>query len=76
MEHKFDNDPKARTMAELVTPRQLVAVRAICNKQRLDAGAECAACFGEPVKPEELSRKAASFFIDFLKRPVAAENVA
>jgi hypothetical protein len=68
----FSGNPMARTMAELVTPRQLVAIRAISNGQRLDPEDECHALFGERapgqrIKPEELSRKAASAFIDYLK---------
>jgi hypothetical protein len=55
----------AKTMAELVTPRQLVAIRAISNSQKLDAEAECRQM--HRCKPEELSRKAASQLIDHLK---------
>jgi hypothetical protein len=52
-------------MADLVTPKQLVAIRAIANANRLNAERECM----EVVKcrPEELSRRAASAFIDYLK---------
>ena len=55
----------ARTMKELVTPRQLVAIRSIANGQRVDAEDLCKRLRG--CKPEEMSRKAASTFIDFLK---------
>jgi hypothetical protein len=61
------DSPNAKTMAELITPRQLVAIRAICNSQRLDGEKECESFFSQKVKPEELSRKAASAFIDYLK---------
>jgi hypothetical protein len=59
--------PHARSMSELVTPRQLVAIRAISNAQRVDSENECEVFFKERIKPEELSRKAASAFIDYLK---------
>jgi len=61
----FPSDPIAKTMADLVTPKQLVAIRAIANANRLNAERECM----EVVKcrPEELSRRAASAFIDYLK---------
>jgi hypothetical protein len=61
----FPKEPIAKTMAELVTPRQLVAIRAIANSQKLDAEAECKELLN--CKPEELSRRAASAFIDYLK---------
>lgn len=55
-------------MGELITPRQLVAIRSVANQQRINQEAACAAFFDELVKPEELSRKAASRFIEYLKR--------
>ncbi|HVF92175.1 MAG TPA: Rad52/Rad22 family DNA repair protein [Blastocatellia bacterium] len=70
----FPSDPVAKTMADLVTPKQLVAIRAIANANRLNAEKECM----EVVKcrPEELSRRAASAFIDYLKnRPSDAVDI-
>ncbi|MEW6128114.1 MAG: Rad52/Rad22 family DNA repair protein [Acidobacteriota bacterium] len=61
----FPKEPIAKTMAELVTPRQLVAIRAIANSQKIDAEAECKELLN--CKPEELSRRAASAMIDYLK---------
>lgn len=61
----FPRDPVAKTMAELVTPRQLVAIRVIANSQGINAEGECRRLLG--CVPEELSRKAASAFIDHLK---------
>jgi hypothetical protein len=58
-------EPTAKTMADLVTPKQLVAIRAISHSQRVNAEAECFEVMG--CKPEELSRRAASAFIDHLK---------
>jgi hypothetical protein len=62
---QFSGEPVARTIAELVTPKQLVAIRAIANAQKVNAESECVALLG--CKPEELSRRAASAFIDHLK---------
>ena len=61
----FPREPIAKTMAELVTPRQLVAIRAIANSQGIDYETECQSLMN--CKPEELSRRAASAFIDYLK---------
>jgi hypothetical protein len=60
-------NPIAKVISELVTPRQLWAIRAIANVGRVDAENVCADFFGQSVKPEELSRRAASRFIDHLK---------
>jgi hypothetical protein len=68
----FPREPMAKTMAELVTPRQLVAIRAISNSQKIDAEAECKELM--QCKPEELSRKAASAFIDYLKSKSSDEG--
>jgi hypothetical protein len=65
IQSQFSGEPVAKTIAELVTPKQLVAIRAIANAQKLNAEAECVAMLG--CKPEELSRRAASAFIDHLK---------
>ncbi|HJQ71592.1 MAG TPA: Rad52/Rad22 family DNA repair protein [Blastocatellia bacterium] len=62
---QFPSEPVAKTMADLVTPKQLVAIRAIANAQRVNAEAECQALLN--CRPEELSRRAASAFIDHLK---------
>ena len=61
----FPRDPVAKTMADLVTPKQLVAIRAIANAQNVNAESECLEQL--KCKPEELSRRAASAFIDYLK---------
>lgn len=58
-------EPMAKTMSTLVTPRQLVAIRAIANSHRLDAQEICLEQFN--CKYEELSRKAASWLMDFMK---------
>jgi hypothetical protein len=53
------------TMADLVTPKQLVAIRSIANSQGVNAEAECFEHF--KVRPEELSKGAASWLIDELR---------
>lgn len=65
---QFPREPIAKTMADLVTPKQLVAIRAIANSQGVNAEAECMEVI--KCKPEELSRRAASAFIDHLKAKV------
>jgi hypothetical protein len=62
---QFPREPIAKTMADLVTPKQLVAIRAIANSQGLNAESECLEVI--KCRPEELSRRAASAFIDYLK---------
>lgn len=62
----FRGDPAAKTWADLVTPKQLVAIRREAAAQAIDAQDECLATL--KVKPEALSRRAASAFIDYLKK--------
>jgi hypothetical protein len=52
-------------MADLVTPKQLVAIRVIANRNALNAETECLEQF--KLRPEELSKRGASAFIDRLK---------
>lgn len=68
---RFPSEPVAKTMADLVTPKQLVAIRAISHAQRVNAEAECIKLMS--CRPEELTRRAASAFIDHLKS-VSIEN--
>ncbi|HXG94396.1 MAG TPA: Rad52/Rad22 family DNA repair protein [Blastocatellia bacterium] len=65
----FPRDPVAKTMADLVTPKQLVAIRAIANANGVNAEKECVEVL--KCRPEELSRRAASAFIDYLKSKAA-----
>ncbi|MGA9769909.1 MAG: Rad52/Rad22 family DNA repair protein [Blastocatellia bacterium] len=71
-QQQFPRDPVAKTMADLVTPKQLVAIRAIANSQGVNAETECLEAL--KCKPEELSRRAASAFIDHLKSKTAGED--
>lgn len=58
-------DPLAKTLADLITPKQLVAIRAIAHAQGLQAEQECQKIYN--CQLEELSRQAASALIDQLK---------
>jgi hypothetical protein len=53
-----------------VTPRQLVAIRAIANSVGIEAEAECQRLLKCDIK--EISRRAASAFIDHLKARASA----
>jgi hypothetical protein len=61
----------ARTIADLVTPKQLVAIRAIANAVGIDAEKRSLELYN--CKPEELTKKAASALIDDLKAGRDAE---
>ncbi|MEW6732170.1 MAG: Rad52/Rad22 family DNA repair protein [Acidobacteriota bacterium] len=62
---RFPRDPVAKNVADTATAKQLAAIRAIANAQGIDAQAECFELLN--CRPEELSRRAASAFIDHLK---------
>lgn len=65
------NGHLAKTMADLVTPKQLVAICAISNAHGVNAETHCLET--RSCKLEELSRRAASGLIDELKSlPVRA----
>lgn len=66
---QFNGNPEAESMADLVTPKQLVAIRAISNSRNINAESECLKQLR--CRPEELSRRAASTFIDYLKESQA-----
>ncbi|MEW6731943.1 MAG: Rad52/Rad22 family DNA repair protein [Acidobacteriota bacterium] len=63
--HGFPLDPLAHSNEELVTPRQLVAIRAIASSIGIEVEAECQRLLKCDIK--EISRRAASAFIDHLK---------
>lgn len=75
IQEQFPKDPIAKTMSDLVTPKQLVAIRAIANAGGLNAGNECMSHPQLKCRVEELSRKAASGFIDHLKQRATDENL-
>ncbi len=60
-----NDDPVARTLTDLVTPKQLVAIRAIANSGGIDAEKRSLELYN--CRPEELTKKAASALIDDLK---------
>ena len=72
----FPRDPFAKTIADLVTPKQIGMIRALAREAGIDADEECLAVLG--CRVEELSKRAASSLIDHLKRlqmKPAAESV-
>ncbi len=62
----FPRDPLAKSMADLVTPKQLGMIRALAREAGVDADEECRQQMR--CRTEELSKKAASSLIDHLKR--------
>jgi hypothetical protein len=58
-------DPLAKSMSDLVTPKQLGMIRALAREAALDMDEECQSVFR--CRTEELSKRAASSFIDHLK---------
>src|SRR5919112_2120986 len=61
----FPRDPLAKSMNDLVTPKQLGMIRALAREAQVDADEECRQVMR--ITTEELSKKAASSFIDHLK---------
>ena len=58
-------DPLAKSMADLVTPKQLGMIRALAREAGVDPEEECQSILR--CKTDELSKRAASSFIDHLK---------
>ena len=58
-------DPLAKSLTDLVTPKQLGMIRALAREAGVDAEEECHRVLR--VRTEELSKRAASSFIDHLK---------
>lgn len=69
-EGEFPRDPLAKSMADLVTPKQLGMIRALAREAGVDVDEECQAQLR--CRAEELSKRAASSFIDHLKNLHAA----
>lgn len=61
-------NPLAKSVSELATPKQIVMIRAICRGLDIDCDLELRETMKLDCKVEELSRRAASSFIDHLKR--------
>jgi hypothetical protein len=62
---EFPRDPLAKSMNDLVTPKQLGMIRALAREAGVEADEECRQVMR--ITTEELSKKAASSFIDHLK---------
>jgi Rad52/22 family double-strand break repair protein/SWIM zinc finger len=62
---EFPKDPLAKSMADLVTPKQLGMIRALAREAGVDPDEESQSVMR--VRTEELSKRAASTFIDHLK---------
>lgn len=60
----YPRDPMAKSMADLVTPKQLGLIRAKAREVGLNADEECQNVLR--CKTDELSKRAASSFIDHL----------
>ncbi len=63
--NEFPRDPLAKSMADLVTPKQLGMIRALGREAGVDIDEECQNVLR--CKTDELSKRAASSFIDHLK---------
>jgi hypothetical protein len=61
----FPKDPLAKSMADLITPKQLGMIRALAREAGVDPDEESQSVMR--VRTEELSKRAASSFIDHLK---------
>ncbi len=68
----FPRDPLAKSMADLVTPKQLGMIRALAREAGVDMDEECQQVMR--VRTEELSKRAASSFIDHLKGLQGQQN--
>jgi hypothetical protein len=64
----FPTNPLAKSVAELATPKQIVMIRAVCRDLDIDVDIELQETMKMECKVEELSRRAASAFIDHLKQ--------
>lgn len=62
-------DPRAKTLGDLVTPKQIWYARSLARENGLAADAICEDLFHCPI--EEISKKAASALIDHLKLKAA-----
>jgi hypothetical protein len=68
----FPRDPVARGTNDLVTPKQLGMIRALARQAGVEAEGECLEHMR--CKPEDLSKRAASSLIDYLKEYPQSAN--
>lgn len=66
MESRFTDNPMAKSLSDLVTGKQLRMIRALSRNIDIGANDECDKLLG--CKADELSKKAASCFIDHLQK--------
>jgi hypothetical protein len=66
-------NPRPKTLGDLITPKQLWMIRNMGREIGCDVEAECRGQFG--ISLEEISKRAASSFIDYLKR-IGEEGMA
>ncbi len=71
---EFPRDPLAKSMSDLVTAKQLGMIRALGREAGIDVDDECLAVLR--CRTEELSKRAASSFIDHLKNTQQAAAAA
>lgn len=62
---RFPSDPVAKTLADMITTKQLGMIRAVAREAGVDADEECSSVMNCQVT--ELSRRAASALIDHLR---------
>jgi hypothetical protein len=68
------NRYEAKTMAELVTPKQLVAIRSAANARAINAERESVRMF--KCAPESLNRRAASSLLNWLNNQQRGSQAA
>lgn len=69
--NEFPREPLAKSMADLVTPKQLGMIRALAREAGVDMDEECQTVMR--CRTEELSKRAASSLIDHLKSKGTAD---
>src|SRR5262249_21422815 len=67
-------NPRPKTLADLVTPKQLWMIRTMGREAGIDAEAECQKLLNCPL--EEISKRAASTLIDHLKKQAESGQAA
>jgi hypothetical protein len=68
----FPRDPRAKTVVDLITPKQLWMIRSLGRDAGCDVDQECLTLL--QCNLEEISKRAASTFIDHLKRQQQEEQ--
>lgn len=64
-ESRFPANPIAKSLPDLITAKQLGMIRNLCREMQIDENFECATLMD--CKTDELSKKAASSFIQYLQ---------